>query len=336
MAACRISDLDGEVYFDDFKVEHRKSPVIQNQDYYPFGLTFNNYSRENSLNNQYQYNRKELQDELDLGWLDYGSRMYQPDLGRWGVIDRSAERYYQITPYSYTFSNPIKFVDPDGNDPVDPTTGKQVNINLYESSIYLINKNSVPVPDGSLIEKIRSPWIERSGDGKNFDEGDFPGRPPRAQSLWETSPAAIAQLGALTGSEDPALDAQAPNDFMWTKAAQQGNYTFLDKNKSESEFWRVNEKSFNVFTVTDNYITGAINLTRSGEDGSKFNINSVTTYSITKGEVKTREVSKFFGLIKRQQTYRELTTVATTVKYKNNKATNKTSTTTYNSEEIIK
>jgi hypothetical protein len=28
-----------EVYFDDFKVEHVKSPVISSQDYYPFGLT---------------------------------------------------------------------------------------------------------------------------------------------------------------------------------------------------------------------------------------------------------------------------------------------------------
>lgn len=47
-----------EVYFDDFRVEHIKSPVVSSQDYYPFGLTFGNYQRENSLNNQYQYNGK--------------------------------------------------------------------------------------------------------------------------------------------------------------------------------------------------------------------------------------------------------------------------------------
>jgi len=43
-----------EVYFDDFKVTHVKSPVISTDDYYPFGLTFNSYSRENSVANQYQ------------------------------------------------------------------------------------------------------------------------------------------------------------------------------------------------------------------------------------------------------------------------------------------
>ena len=55
-----------EVYFDDFKVTHTKSPVIQSEDFYPFGLSFNSHQRENSLTNQYKYNGKELQDELNL------------------------------------------------------------------------------------------------------------------------------------------------------------------------------------------------------------------------------------------------------------------------------
>lgn len=55
---------------------------LHSVDYYPFGLTFNSYSRENSLPNMYQYNGKEKQDELDLGWIDYGARMYMPEIGR--------------------------------------------------------------------------------------------------------------------------------------------------------------------------------------------------------------------------------------------------------------
>src|SRR5690606_34207458 len=32
-----------EVYFDDFKVTHTKSPVVGMENYYPFGLTYNSY-----------------------------------------------------------------------------------------------------------------------------------------------------------------------------------------------------------------------------------------------------------------------------------------------------
>jgi RHS repeat-associated protein len=106
-----------EVYFDDFNVEHTKSPVIQSDEYYPFGLTFNSYQQENSLQNDYQYNGKELQDELDLGWLDHGARMYDPVIARWIVIDPLADQMRRHSPYNYTFDNPIRFTDPDGMKP---------------------------------------------------------------------------------------------------------------------------------------------------------------------------------------------------------------------------
>ncbi len=115
-----------EVYFDDLKVDHIKSPVIQTDDYYAFGLTYNSYSRENSIAQDYLYNGKEKQDELGLGWFDYGARMYMPDVGRWGVIDGKAEKYYPTSPYTYALNNPIYFIDPDGNEIV-PHTASNFN-----------------------------------------------------------------------------------------------------------------------------------------------------------------------------------------------------------------
>jgi hypothetical protein len=71
-----------EVYFDDFKVEHIKSLVISTTDYYPFGLTFNSFQRETMMSQNMTFVGKEIQDELDLGWLDFGKRMYAADIQR--------------------------------------------------------------------------------------------------------------------------------------------------------------------------------------------------------------------------------------------------------------
>jgi RHS repeat-associated protein len=90
-----------DVYFDDLRIMHTKSAVIQSDDYYPFGLkTSNSYSRENSVPNRYLYNGKELQEELGLGVYDYGARMYQPDIGRFGTIDKFADRFARYSPYN--------------------------------------------------------------------------------------------------------------------------------------------------------------------------------------------------------------------------------------------
>ncbi|MEQ1585776.1 MAG: DUF6443 domain-containing protein [Cyclobacteriaceae bacterium] len=108
------------VYFDDFNIIHTRNTstlqVVQTTDYYPFGLAIaaQSYQKQSSFDNDYLYNGKELQDEHSLGWMDYGARMYMPEIGRWGVIDPLSEEYISLSPYNYAANSPAVFIDPDG------------------------------------------------------------------------------------------------------------------------------------------------------------------------------------------------------------------------------
>jgi len=115
-----------EVYFDDFTVQQIKSPVVQQEDFYPFGLSFNQYSREGIVGQNYLFNNKELQYDLGLDMYDFGKRMYMPEIGRWGVMDPLAERGRRWSPYNYAFDNPMRFIDPDGQWPDVPQWLKNI------------------------------------------------------------------------------------------------------------------------------------------------------------------------------------------------------------------
>jgi len=92
---------------------------VQDDNYYPFGLTFNSYQRPSAKQNDFLFNGKELQDELDLGWMDYGARMYDGALGRFFTVDRLAMIFQSFTPYQYSLNNPIRFEDWEGQGPGD-------------------------------------------------------------------------------------------------------------------------------------------------------------------------------------------------------------------------
>jgi len=89
--------------------------IVQKQanDHYPFGLSIARGTVPNSKNN-YLYNKKELQEEL--GQYDYGARLYDPVIARWTVVDPKTEAYPNWSSYNYALNNPIKYIDPKGED----------------------------------------------------------------------------------------------------------------------------------------------------------------------------------------------------------------------------
>lgn len=78
-----------------------------------------------------------MQDEMGLGWLDYGARFYDAVLAQWHCIDPMADLDFNMTPYHFCLNNPINTVDPDGLSTHTDSTGTVVAVyNDGNNSVY--------------------------------------------------------------------------------------------------------------------------------------------------------------------------------------------------------
>ena len=88
--------------------------VLERNDYYPFGARQARSDYPQLAANRFKYNGKEEQVTGDLGYLDYGARMYDSGLGRWFGVDPFQESFISLSPYNYCSGNPMVFIDPSG------------------------------------------------------------------------------------------------------------------------------------------------------------------------------------------------------------------------------
>jgi RHS repeat-associated protein len=115
------NENDDAVYFDNFTVSDTRGRIIEENHYYAFGLKIAGISskklgdpNEGMLDNKNLYNDKELFDDADLDWYDYGFRNYDPQIGRFTQLDPLTDDYPELTNYQYASDEPIANVDMDG------------------------------------------------------------------------------------------------------------------------------------------------------------------------------------------------------------------------------
>ena len=119
-----ITNLDGE--------------IVQHVEYVPFGEVFIE-ERNNSWNTPYLFNGKELDEETGLYY--YGARYYNPRESIFLSVDPLFEQ--TMTPYQYTYQNPIRYTDPTGMsaETVQEPTPKEAATmasHVYDGKIKLV------------------------------------------------------------------------------------------------------------------------------------------------------------------------------------------------------
>ena len=135
--------------------------VVNAQDYYSFGGILRSYKQEALSGERYKFTGKERDTETNYDY--FGARYYDSDLGRWLTPDPLADKYPGWSPYNYCLNNPLKLVDPDGNDPglaaaaVAVAAGAALGVGITLYATYEVTKNylehpsSVNIPNQSTV-----------------------------------------------------------------------------------------------------------------------------------------------------------------------------------------
>ena len=94
-------------------VTDAKANITQFDAYLPYGeLLVDEHSSSEDM--PYKFNGKELDEETGLYY--YGARYMDPKISMWLGVDPLVEKYPSVNGYCYTFSDPIGFIDPSGQE----------------------------------------------------------------------------------------------------------------------------------------------------------------------------------------------------------------------------
>jgi RHS repeat-associated protein len=125
----------------------KKQPTVE--------TSSNQVRRNTSENSRYTFSGKERDGET--GYSYFGARYYNSDISIWLSVDPLSDKYPHQSNYVYCSNNPIRIIDPNGEDEYEIFTNKdgKVQINVVRND-----------------DKTNS-YTYRNADGSEFDLGTY-------------------------------------------------------------------------------------------------------------------------------------------------------------------
>ena len=89
-----------------------------------------------TVRSSYTFSAKEKDSETGLSY--FGSRYYSSDLSIWLSVDPMSDKYPSLSPYTYCADNPVRCVDPDGEEITEdkPPRGLFKLLSNLENKVY--------------------------------------------------------------------------------------------------------------------------------------------------------------------------------------------------------
>jgi RHS repeat-associated protein len=128
---------------------------IQHLQYLPFGeLQID--QRVISWHTRYTFSGKEKDEESPYSY--FGARYYDSDLSIWLSVDPMASKYPGLTPYNYCANNPIKLVDPNGEEVIagDEQSRSNIKNTLTKAEAKYVRFDKNGKLDTRLLNKSKS------------------------------------------------------------------------------------------------------------------------------------------------------------------------------------